>query len=105
MSEGLDGLYTGKGNPGRTERAARSTAAAVRTGVSGGKMSDTRRQQSISDGNKVSQGAHADAYSAEPPVENFIDNLERLCGGNKCLEGIILGDILNSPRFRNFYRR
>lgn len=31
----------------------------------------------------------------------FFDNINKICNGNKYLEGMIVGDLLNSPRFKN----
>ena len=34
-------------------------------------------------------------------ADNFYNNVHMMCKGNKYLEGMIIGDLLNSPRCRN----
>ena len=51
---------------------------------------------------------HADeAYEikAEENKDVLLENVERACSGNRYLEAMVLGEIVNSPRFKDRYKR
>ena len=41
------------------------------------------------------------AIKQEPKGDILLQNVERACGGNRYLEAMVLGEILNSPRFKS----
>ena len=41
------------------------------------------------------------AIKTEPKGDVLLQNVERACGGNRYLEGMVLGEILNAPRFKS----
>lgn len=47
-----------------------------------------------------------DAYEIKVEEKDvLLRNVDRACGGNRYLEGMVLGEILNTPRFKSPYRR
>lgn len=45
------------------------------------------------------------AINQEPKGDILLQNVERACGGNRYLEAMVLGEILNSPRFKSGPKR
>lgn len=53
----------------------------------------------------VHEKENADAYAMkkEGGSETLLKNVERACNENRYLEGMVLGEILNTPKFKSRY--
>ena len=112
----LDDLFTGGRQASATGRpqSARPVQQPVKKQQSNSKPNPSTktpptRPLQEGEGSDVCAVAHpiepdAYAFSAEEK-DVLLKNVERACNGNRYLEGMVLGEILNSPRFKGGYRR
>lgn len=65
------------------------------------RKADTQRAESVIPRDEKKQGEDAAyAHKKEANCGGVLESVERSCNGNKYLEAMILGDILNSPKFK-----
>ena len=70
------------------------------------RKADTQRAESdiLREARKREEDA-AYAHKKEANCGGVLESVERACKGNKYLEAMILGDILNSPKFKNCIKK
>lgn len=104
MNEFFDELFTGtnvvpvKPNAAATERKRPQKSVPPKkadTSAPRGEKPTAARLNKTSDDPKIK----------EPQCSGVLESVSNACNGNRYLEAMILGEILNKPRFKGLYRR
>ena len=106
MNEFFDELFTGTGvvpvkpNATATERGREKPRKPVPP-----KKADTSAPRGEKPTEAQVKKASDDPKIKEPQCSGVLESVSNACNGNRYLEAMILGEILNKPRFKGLYRR
>lgn len=103
MNEFFDELFTGTSIVSVKPNAAATERKRPQKSVPPKKANDSapRGEKPAAQVKKTSD----DPKIKEPQCSGVLESVSNACNGNRYLEAMILGEILNKPRFKGLYRR
>lgn len=107
MNEFNDELFTG-GNYGETPRAAQTERKRAdkppRARSAAPKKADINASRRENATGVNAKKTSDDPKIYEPECSGVLETVEKACNGNRYLEAMVLGEILNEPRFKKYRR-